>query len=58
MYAPVALRFQTYGIELSPSARAYQQKELNGPSLQAWLEQASLETDIVAEDEAGEDVSR
>ncbi len=54
MYAPVALRFDTYGIELSPAAQSYQQKVLRSDSLQPWLQQASLETDIVAEDEAGE----
>ncbi|MDP5254660.1 MULTISPECIES: glutathione S-transferase [unclassified Vibrio] len=56
MYAPVALRFETYGIELSPTAQSYQQKVLRSDSLQPWLQQASLETDIVAEDEAGYDV--
>ncbi|CAM2940926.1 glutathione S-transferase family protein [Vibrio mytili] len=56
MYAPVALRFQTYGIELSESASAYQRKVLTSASLQPWLKQASLETDIVEEDEAGEEV--
>ncbi|EPO0024078.1 glutathione S-transferase family protein [Vibrio alginolyticus] len=56
MYAPVALRFQTYGIELSEGAKAYQQKVLASESLQQWLEEASQETDIVEEDEAGEEV--
>lgn len=54
MYAPVVLRFLTYGIELSEGARAYQQKVLASASLQQWLEDASLEKDIVEEDEAGE----
>ena len=54
MYAPVALRFLTYGIELSEGARAYQQKVLASASLQQWLEEASLDKDIVEEDEAGE----
>lgn len=56
MYAPVALRFQTYGVELSEGARAYQQKVLTSDSLQQWLREASLEKDIVEEDEAGEAV--
>ncbi|MGR5134357.1 glutathione S-transferase family protein [Vibrio alfacsensis] len=56
MYAPVALRFQTYGVELSKGAAAYQQKVLASASLQQWLEEASKETDIVEEDEAGEAV--
>ncbi|KOO10814.1 glutathione S-transferase, partial [Vibrio xuii] len=53
MYAPVALRFETYGIELSEQAKRYQQKQLNSPAMQKWLAEASLETDIVEEDEAG-----
>ncbi len=56
MYAPVALRFQTYGVALSEPAQAYQQKVLESRSLQSWLAGASLETDIVEEDEAGEDL--
>lgn len=53
MYAPVALRFETYGIELSEQAKRYQQKQLNSSAMQKWLAEASLETDIVEEDEAG-----
>ncbi len=56
MYAPVALRFKTYGIELSPAANVYQQKVLSSASVQKWLEEASQETDIVVEDEAGAEV--
>lgn len=56
MYTPVALRFQTYGIQLSDGARRYQQKVLESSSLQQWLQEANLEHDIVEEDEAGEEV--
>lgn len=56
MYAPVALRMQTYGIPLSAQAKAYQQRVLNSQAIQRWLAEASLETDIVVEDEAGEPV--
>ncbi|CAM4458225.1 glutathione S-transferase family protein [Vibrio agarivorans] len=54
MFAPVALRFQTYGIELSAAATAYQQKVLASASMQRWIQEASLETEVVIEDEAGE----
>lgn len=54
MYAPVALRFRTYEIELSEGAKSYQEKVLASASLQQWLEEASIETDIVEEDEVGE----
>ncbi|WP_110410671.1 glutathione S-transferase family protein [Vibrio rumoiensis] len=54
MYAPIALRFQTYQIPLSDLARQYQQKVITSPAIQRWLYEASLESDIVEEDEAGE----
>ncbi|MGX9417548.1 glutathione S-transferase family protein [Vibrio sp. WJH972] len=56
MFAPVALRMETYGIALSDKAKQYQQKQLNSPAIQQWLAEASLETDFVGEDEAGEPV--
>lgn len=54
MYAPVVLRTITYGIPLSEKATQYQQKVLKSETMQRWLAEASLETDIVEEDEAGE----
>ncbi|WP_215402841.1 glutathione S-transferase family protein [Vibrio gigantis] len=56
MFAPVALRVETYGIKLSDKAQQYQQQVLNSPSIKKWLAEASLEKDIVEEDEAGEPV--
>ncbi|WCE32524.1 glutathione S-transferase family protein [Vibrio sp. SCSIO 43137] len=56
MYAPIALRFETYGIELSEGAKKYQQKVLNSSAIRQWVKEASTETDIVEEDEAGEEV--
>ena len=56
MYAPVVLRFKTYGIELSPLAEQYAQKVLSSAAIQRWLAEASEETDIVEEDEAGIEV--
>lgn len=56
MYAPVALRFETYGIALSPDAKAYQSRVLASKALQPWLAQAKEEHDVVIEDEAGESV--
>ncbi|MGL6313642.1 glutathione S-transferase family protein [Vibrio sp. WXL103] len=53
MYAPVALRFETYGIALSPGAKAYQDKVLASKALQPWLTEARTELDVVTEDEAG-----
>ncbi len=56
MYAPIVLRFETYGIALSEKATEYKEKVLNSPAVQLWLEQANAETDIVQEDEAGQPV--
>ncbi len=56
MYAPLALRFETYQIPLSPLAQQYQHKVLASPAIKLWLQQASTETDIVEEDEAGEPI--
>ncbi len=53
MFAPVALRFETYGIELSKRAKAYQNKVLQSNAIRVWLKQAAMESDIVEEDEAG-----
>ena len=54
MFAPVALRAETYSIQLSEKAQQYQQRVLNSPSIKKWLAEASLESDVVEEDEAGE----
>ncbi len=56
MYAPVVLRIETYGIEMSEKAKRYSQKLLNSAAMKRWLDEASLETEIVTEDEAGEPV--
>ncbi len=56
MYAPVALRLQTYQIPLSAQAARYQHKLLSSAALKRWLAQASLERDVVGEDEAGQPV--
>ncbi|SJL84222.1 glutathione S-transferase [Vibrio palustris] len=57
MFAPVALRFMTYGIELSPAAAQYQQRLINDKMMQRWLQEALQETEIVDEDEAGIDIA-
>ncbi len=55
-FAPVALRFAGYNISISERAKQYQQKILNHPALQQWLIDAKAETEVMASDEAGEDV--
>jgi glutathione S-transferase len=53
MYAPVALRFNSYRLTLPPLARAYLQTVLSDPDVAEWMSAASAETEVVAADEAG-----
>lgn len=55
-FTPVASRFQTYGIQLSPPAQAYADRLLAHPAMQEWTEAACLETEILAKDETGVEV--
>lgn len=56
MYAPVALRFKTYGITLNQAATEYMNQVLSCPTLNEWINEALTETEIVDIDEAGEEV--
>jgi glutathione S-transferase len=53
MYAPVVLRFRTYGARVSPVARTYMEAALADPAMQEWLAAAAAEPWVVAADEAG-----
>ncbi|MCG7537708.1 glutathione S-transferase family protein [Pseudoalteromonas sp. OOF1S-7] len=53
MFAPVAIRFMTYGVELGPRVKAYMDKVAACPAMQKWYADALLEKDIVPSDEAG-----
>ncbi|WP_125721868.1 glutathione S-transferase family protein [Pseudoalteromonas rubra] len=53
MFAPVVMRFISYGIELGPLEKAYMKKVLACPAIQKWRADALLEQDIVESDEAG-----
>lgn len=55
MFAPVVMRFLTYGIEVSQASRAYMQHVLSCPEMQMWINAAKAETEIVEADEAGID---
>ncbi|HEX5796258.1 MAG TPA: glutathione S-transferase family protein [Geminicoccaceae bacterium] len=52
MYAPVATRFRTYGVELDPTCQAYVDAVLAWPAFLAWQEEAVAEPWIIPEDEA------
>lgn len=47
MYAPVVTRFETYGVELSGPAAAYQDTIRRLPELQAWIAGALVETEVI-----------
>ena len=54
MYAPVALRFNTYGSAgLGEAARAYVASAVGDPLLQPWIAAAATESEVIAHDEAG-----
>jgi glutathione S-transferase len=47
MFAPVATRFQTYGVELPEPARAYQRALLEHDLVAEWLELGAREPDEI-----------
>ncbi len=54
MYAPVVLRFRTYGINLPESASYYPERLLESDAMQEWLSCAESETEVIECDEAGQ----
>jgi glutathione S-transferase len=53
MYAPVVLRFRTYGARVSAVAQAYMETVIADPAMREWLAAAAAEPWVVAADEAG-----
>jgi len=53
MYAPVVLRFNTYGARISQTARWYMASVLEDAALQAWIHAAKHEPWTIAADEVG-----
>jgi glutathione S-transferase len=47
MFAPIVLRFKTYGVELDATSQAYADAILNLPAMQEWLDAAKQETEII-----------
>jgi glutathione S-transferase len=54
MFAPVVLRFRTYGINLPEAACHYPRRLLKSEALQNWLQAAESETEILDREEAGQ----
>jgi glutathione S-transferase len=53
MFAPVVLRFRTYGINLPESAGFYPQRVLESEAMQDWLAAAECEVEVIERDEMG-----
>ena len=53
MFAPVVLRFRTYGINLPAASAVYPERLLESHALQNWLAAAESETEIIETEEIG-----
>ncbi len=53
MFAPIALRFDGYGIPLVGVEDAYVQSVLKHPGIVEWVEAGKLETEVIEADEIG-----
>jgi glutathione S-transferase len=57
MYAPMAMRFQTYGVKLSDASQAYLQFLLKNPAVAQWQAEAEQELEVLsAAYEVGEEL--
>ena len=54
MFAPVVLRFRTYGINLPQSASGYPARLLESESIQEWLAESESETEVIKREETGQ----
>ena len=53
MYAPVVLRFRSYGIDIPERASRYPSRLLESEALQRWLQAAEAETEVIEREEKG-----
>jgi len=54
MFAPVVLRFRSYGINLPDAASAYPRRMLESESIQRWLAAAESEIEVITREETGQ----
>jgi len=54
MFAPVVLRFRSYGINLPDAASAYPRRMLESESIQRWLAAAESEIEVIKTEETGQ----
>ena len=53
MFAPVAMRFLTYGIQPQDAAGEWMQEILEHPAMRSWIAAAEREPEFIAADEKG-----
>lgn len=46
-YAPVVMRFQTYGVALAPALQAYMERVAQHPAVVAWVREAGMEIEHI-----------
>jgi glutathione S-transferase len=56
MFAPIVMRFTTYGIELSKFSQEYMRTMLQNTALSVWIGDAKNEPQILADFELGEEI--
>ena len=56
MFAPVALRFVTYGVPLDATARAYVDAVAGHPAVQEWIAAGRTEREVIPGSEVGVEV--
>ncbi len=54
MFAPVVLRFRTYGVNLPDSASAYPRRLLESEAIQDWLAASESEIEVIKAEEVGQ----
>ncbi len=57
MFAPLVMRFTTYGVELSETSQKYLSVMLKNPALAAWINDARNDTKILSDFELGEEIN-
>lgn len=57
MFAPIVMRFTTYGIDLSEPSQNYVRTMLQNLALAAWVDDARVESQILTDFELGEEIT-
>lgn len=58
MFAPLALRFHGYNVELDTISKAYVNSVVAHPKVVEWIEAGKLESEVIQEDEVYSDLAR